>query len=496
MLLIFILSIRILIIRNNLFLILLGWDILGISSYILVIYYQNNSSAASGSITLLRNRLGDIFILLSIRILIYLSNWEFNINESFSLIILLILIVAACTKRAQFPFSAWLPIAISAPTPISALVHSSTLVTAGIFLIIRIIEFPHPFTIRILIIISSITTLYARISANWEQDFKKIIALSTLRQIAIIIFAISIFSILLAYFHLIIHAFFKSLIFICAGVIIHESRYQDIRKISLSSKFIPLISLTLGITRIALMGIPFISGYFSKDSIIEKIISSNKDCLFCLFIIISIGLTASYSFRIVKLSNNSTIKTKLDSLNHTNKYSNTSIFIIIPISIILGLILIWIINPYKNILLFPNIYKYLILITLIIGIIIGIILSFKRYKFKSIGESSISLWFIHFLSNSFIIILSPIINVFYKEDKNWQEEYGPKKSFSSVLFITYKIEINKSLYIITLVIILILPIIFIIYLLSLYLEHFTENKEDYSFLLWNNNVNFTILSLS
>lgn len=466
-LIIFILSISILILRNNLFLILLGWDILGISSYILVIYYQNNSSAASGSITLLRNRLGDIFILLSISILIYLSNWEFNINESFTFLIILILIIAACTKRAQFPFSAWLPIAISAPTPISALVHSSTLVTAGVFLIIRIIENPHLITINILIILSSLTALYARISANWEQDFKKIIALSTLRQIAIIIFAVSIFSVILAFFHLIIHAFFKSLIFICAGVIIHESNYQDIRKIRLIYKSFPLISSTLGISRIALIGIPFISGFFSKDSIIEKIISSKLGCISSLIIILSIGLTATYSFRIAKLSNNPIIKNKSDSFNHSNYYANISISLIIPLSIILGSLLSWIINPIKSIFLFPNFYKHLIIFTLLIGILIGYILSYKSRTFKYVGQPAISLWFIHFLSSSLIIILSPIINTFFWIDKNWQEEYGPKKSFFITLNSSSKLEIIKTLQLITILILLLTPIILIIYLLSL-----------------------------
>ncbi|RDU34613.1 NADH-quinone oxidoreductase subunit L, partial [Neobacillus piezotolerans] len=129
------------------------------------------------------------------------------------------------------------------------------------------------------------------------------IALSTLRQIAIIIFAISIISPLLAYFHIIIHAFFKSLIFICAGIIIHETSYQDIRIIRINRNSIPITTTIIGLTNAALIGLPFTSGFFSKDIIIEKIISSKIECILTLIIISSIGITASYSIRIINLSN-------------------------------------------------------------------------------------------------------------------------------------------------------------------------------------------------
>lgn len=439
--------------------ILLGWDILGISSYILVIFYQNHSSSRSGSITLLRNRIGDILILLSIRILISNSTWELNINNKFSLITILILTIARCTKRAQFPFSAWLPIAISAPTPISALVHSSTLVTAGVFLIIRISSNNHPTTLLILILISSITAIYARISANWEQDLKKIIALSTLRQIAIIIFAISISSIILAYFHIIIHAFFKSLIFICAGTIIHESSYQDIRIIRNNSN-IPSTLTSLRITNIALIGLPFTSGYFSKDIIIEKLISSKLECILTLLIISSVRITALYSLRIIYLSNKTLIKHKPNIQNHSNNFSNIPVIIIRPTAILIGIILLWIINPEQNIIL-PNSTKIKILLSLIIGIILGSLLSFKRITYKLIGQSSISLWFIHLISTKIILTLSPIINLYSLNDKNWQEYYNSQKSFLNIKIISSTPDKIKSILLTSLIILILTPLLLI-----------------------------------
>lgn len=458
LLLIFVISIIILILRNNIFLILLGWDILGITSYILVIFYQNHSSRSSGSITLLTNRIGDIIFLLSIRTLIYILNWEININEKFNFLILILILIARCTKRAQFPFSAWLPIAISAPTPISALVHSSTLVTAGIYLLIRITENIHPNSILFLIIISSSTAFYAGICANWEQDIKKIIALSTLSQIAIIIFSLSIKSIPLAFFHIIIHAFFKSLIFICAGIIIHESSYQDIRIINNSFYFNPSTNSVLGLSNIALIGFPFSSGFISKDIIIDKIISTKIEYLLTLVIILSIGITSTYSIRILFLTNKNFIKSKVDYINNTNKFCINSILIISPTTIILGTIIIWIINP-QQLIIIPLIIKTIIIIILIIGMTIGICLSFKNFSFIKIGLNCISLWFIHFISTKSTTCSSPIIKISLKNDRNWQEIYGPSILHFIIVKSSRLPELFKLTFIILLIIILILLII-------------------------------------
>nr|YP_010611000.1 NADH dehydrogenase subunit 5 [Lycosa grahami]WAQ70322.1 NADH dehydrogenase subunit 5 [Lycosa grahami] len=428
MLIMFVMSMIILIISNNMYLLLLGWDMLGMSSYILVIYYQNNSSSGSGSITLLSNRIGDIFILLSIGMMMFNSMWELNMNESFPLIIIIMLMMASCTKSAQFPFSAWLPMAMSAPTPISALVHSSTLVTAGIYLMIRIMSNPHPTTMYVIMIISSLTALYAGMSANWEQDLKKIIALSTLSQMAMMMFAISIMSIYLAYFHMIIHAFFKSLMFMCAGILIHESSYQDMRMMSMNNINLPMTSIILGLTNAALMGLPFTSGFFSKDMIIEKMISSKLECIMTLLMISSIGMTASYSIRMMFLSNKNLIKPKPDTNNHCSIYSNIPILLMSPMAIMMGSMLMWILNPEQT-LFFPNSYKNIILMTLTLGFLLGIMLSFKNKKYIFLGLYSIALWSIHFMSTKTMISLSPSMNLYNKNDKNWQEIYGPYKSY-------------------------------------------------------------------
>lgn len=454
LLLIFVLSIEILILRNNLFIILLGWDGLGLSSYILVIYYQNFSTAASGTITLLSNRIGDILILLSIRLIIISSNWRFNINIDYSILTLIFLTLASISKRAQFPFSAWLPIAIAAPTPISALVHSSTLVTAGVFLILRIFIPNHPTISIILLIISTSTAIYARISANWEKDLKKIIALSTLRQIAIIIFAISINSIILAFTHLIIHALFKSAIFLCAGIIIHESSYQDIRIIGLNYTIFPLTLSILGINRIALIGIPFISGFFSKDIILEKIISSNINLTLLVIITISVGITSIYSIRISLLSNKSIIKLNPLLHNHYSINSTLPIILLRLFGITSGSWLSWILSP-EQLYLTTNIYKIIILLRLLIGLILRILIKFKNKKYIKLGESSISLWFSHYISVIPNNYLSQIIKIYQNNDNSWKEIYGPQKSFTLIKY-NSKIATNFNISSIIIIIILLL----------------------------------------
>lgn len=463
LIIIFVLSIRVLILRNNIFLILLGWDGLGLSSYILVIYYQNYSTAASGTITLISNRIGDIFILLSIGLLLIIKTWNFNINENFSILTLLILIIAACSKRAQYPFRAWLPIAIAAPTPISALVHSSTLVTAGVFIIIRIINNIHPTRIILLILISTRTALYASISACWEQDLKKIIALSTLRQIAIIIFAISINSLNRTFSHLIIHALFKSLIFICAGIIIHESSYQDTRIIGIIISRIPLTSSIIGISAIALIGLPFTSGFFSKDIIIEIIIRSNLKCILTMLIIASIGMTIFYSIRIIILSNKILIKSKPFNENHFSNYYNITIIVIRLLTIISGPIIFWIINS-DQILFFPKYFKILILTTIVISFLTSISLSLNTKSFLNMGNKAISLWFNHTIFTHPTIISFPVIILFKKNDQTWQELYGPNKIYNNLIHLSNYIELYKySLIILLLIITLIITLINIIY---------------------------------
>lgn len=215
-----------------------------------------------------------------------------------------LIILAAITKRAQIPFSSWLPAAIAAPTPVSALVHSSTLVTAGVYLLIRFnILFVETWLGQFLLLISGLTIFIAGLGANFEFDLKKIIALSTLRQLGLIIRILSIGFPKLAFFHLLTHALFKALLFICAGAVIHNIKNsQDIRSIGGFRLQIPITSACLNVANLALCGIPFLAGFYSKDLILEIVSLSYINGFRFFLYFFSTGLTVCYSLRLVYYS--------------------------------------------------------------------------------------------------------------------------------------------------------------------------------------------------
>lgn len=389
----FVFSIILLIIRPNIIRILLGWDGLGLVSYCLVIYYQNVKSYNAGILTALSNRIGDVFILIVISWIINYGRWNYVfyinfINNDYSIILIGILIImASITKRAQIPFRSWLPAAIAAPTPVSALVHSSTLVTAGVYLLIRFnILLLDIFFLKILLLLSRLTILIAGISANYEFDLKKIIALSTLRQLGLIIRILRIGFPDLAFFHLLTHAIFKALLFICAGVVIHIiNDIQDIRFMGGIRFYLPLTSLCINISNIALCGIPFLSGFYSKDLILEIVRIRNFNFFIFFLYYISTGLTIFYSFRLIIYL----IIGDFNLLVIFNLYEEDyiifrGIFILLIMRILGGRILIWIIFSYPYIIYLPINIKLIVIYVIIIGLIIGYLI--RNINFYSINK--------------------------------------------------------------------------------------------------------------
>ena len=375
----FIISILLIIISPNIVRILLGWDGLGLISYCLVSYYQNYRRYNSGILTVLINRVGDVIIIMRISIIFMFGRWNFLNFNGIRFLILLLILLACITKRAQFPFSSWLPAAIAAPTPVSSLVHSSTLVTAGIYLLIRFhfIIYKNNLLLLLIIIVGLITIIIAGISANFEFDLKKIIAFSTLSQLGLIIIIYSIKNIILTFFHLIIHAIFKSIIFICSGIIIHIIiNYQDIRYIGNLIKFIPLTIIIFFISNLSLCGIPFFSGFYSKDQILEYIFIYKFSYLIYIYLIISTILTVIYSLRLTYYLINGNFNFLVNYKIIDLKLINFSIFILIFISLIYGNIINWFI--------FNNVeYIYLFFFEKIIILficLISVLVSFNLYN--------------------------------------------------------------------------------------------------------------------
>nr|YP_514768.1 NADH dehydrogenase subunit 5 [Watasenia scintillans]BAD52099.1 NADH dehydrogenase subunit 5 [Watasenia scintillans]BAE80016.1 NADH dehydrogenase subunit 5 [Watasenia scintillans] len=298
----FVLSMNFLIFIPNMISLLLGWDGLGLVSFCLVIYYQNSKSLAAGMLTVLMNRVGDCFILAAISMVIVMGHWNMLCMwECYGFAYVnLFMMIAGMTKSAQIPFSSWLPAAMAAPTPVSALVHSSTLVTAGVYLFIRFFSYLSEcyWFSSFMLYISIMTTIMSGVCALYEYDMKKIIALSTLSQLGVMMMSLSLGMPLLALFHLYTHAMFKALLFMCGGNIIHcYSGKQDMRQINNVCKLMPVTSVFLNVSNMALCGLPFLAGFYSKDLIIESLIMGNMNLFMLLFGLLGVCLTVLYSMR-------------------------------------------------------------------------------------------------------------------------------------------------------------------------------------------------------
>lgn len=208
------------------------------------------------------------------------------------------MVLAGLTKSAQVPFSAWLPAAIAAPTPVSALVHSSTLVTAGVYLIIRVSRVIY--ISELLIFLSLLTMILAGLGACFEKDMKRIIALSTLSQLGVIMFILSLGMSELSYFHLLTHALFKSLLFLCAGLYIHGGvDQQDTRGIGNQLFGLPVVGCYFLTANLSLAGFPFMSGFYSKDLIFEVFEIQGVGLFLYVIVCISMLRTVVYRVRLL-----------------------------------------------------------------------------------------------------------------------------------------------------------------------------------------------------
>lgn len=296
---IFLLSILCLILSERLFLLFIGWEGLGISSFLLIAFYKNNKSIQNSIITILRNRVGDFlfFLLLGETILLSLK-YSFLYKLRYKILFCLVLL--AITKRALFFFSSWLLLAMAAPTPISSLVHSRTLVTAGLYLLMKFAIYLNSFQIFVFLIIFSLTTVFYRgFLTLFEIDSKKIIALSTIGHIRLIFFSIVLFCEILRYFHMLTHAFFKRTLFTIMGSLIHRNySNQDYRTSSKNESYIVII---LQLILFSLLGVVFFSGWFSKDLLFEFLAGSNYSSLLMLLFFMRLFFRILYSIKLLFL---------------------------------------------------------------------------------------------------------------------------------------------------------------------------------------------------
>uniref|UniRef100_UPI00315DB864 NADH dehydrogenase subunit 5 n=1 Tax=Sancassania mycophaga TaxID=3127633 RepID=UPI00315DB864 len=422
LLFLFVVSMLFLVFSGSWVVVMLGWDGLGLVSFLLVIYYNNSSSLDSGLITVFTNRVGDCLFILSFMFMFY-SGWvslDFLTLESCMFFSFLIFI-GCVTKSAQLPFSSWLPAAMAAPTPVSSLVHSSTLVTAGVYLLIRF-NFLLDSIYFFLVPLSLFTMFLAGACAVYELDFKKVVAMSTLSQLGFMIFSISSGYWLLGFLHMTFHAFFKSSLFLSTGNLMHYLLGdQDSRNFgSLGSSFFS--KLLFSMSSLSLMGFPFSLGFYSKDTILGELLFSSFSFISFLFIM-GCCFTVAYSLRLVFMG-----FMNFPSFSNSLSFSEDKFFYL-PI-IFLYLTCVFFGNFFFFYFLPPVVFSFLDFFLGIFIIFFGFIVYLYSPNFYSLLSSMMSISFLSIVSSSVISNFTPYF--YFKGEYSWGEILGGKGSLVSM----------------------------------------------------------------
>jgi NADH-quinone oxidoreductase subunit L len=325
---------------DNLAQLFFGWEGVGLASYLLIGYWYDRESANRAAMkAFIVNRVGDVFFMLglaltfhvfgSIEFSMIFSTVEAHANDTFLGInaielIGVLLFLGACGKSAQLGLHTWLPDAMEGPTPVSALIHAATMVTAGVFLVCRmspVMEFA-PIALAIVTIVGASTAFFAATIGCVQNDIKRVIAYSTCSQLGYMFFAAGVGAYQVAMFHLFTHAFFKALLFLGAGSVIHAmSDEQDIRRMGGIWTKIPVTYAVMWIGNLALAGIPFFAGYYSKDAILEAAFASHSGVGFYAFVLglAAAFLTAFYSWRLLILTFHGAPRADRHTMEHVHE---------------------------------------------------------------------------------------------------------------------------------------------------------------------------------
>ncbi len=311
----FVFFMLLLVLGSNYVVMFIGWEGVGLCSYLLIgFWFKNKEFASAGKKAFIMNRIGDLSFLIAVFLIfntfgtleftgVFSQAAGMTMGDTTLLLVTLLLFVAATGKSAQLPLFTWLPDAMAGPTPVSALIHAATMVTAGIYMIARsnILFTLSPITLQVVAAIGICTALLAAASAITQNDIKKVLAYSTVSQLGYMFLGLGVGAFTGAFFHVITHAFFKALLFLGAGSVIHAmSDEQDMRNMGGLKKHLPVTYATMLVATIAIAGIPPLSGFFSKDEILAHAFADNK-LLWALGFIGAL-FTAFYMFRMLSLT--------------------------------------------------------------------------------------------------------------------------------------------------------------------------------------------------
>ena len=457
-------SMVLLVISNNLIQLFIGWEGVGLVSYLLIGFFYKKQSAIKANLkAFLINRIGDMFFILGIA-MVYAVFDSFDYRTIFASINItnvsaldsyfgldyidfacLFLFFGAMAKSAQIPLHVWLPDSMEGPTPISALIHAATMVTAGIFMVARLSPLYELalFTNDFILLIGASTALFIGVIAIFENDIKKVIAFSTISQLGYMVAALGINAYSTSFFHLYTHAFFKALLFLCAGSVIMSLHHnQDIRKMGGLKSKLPITYISFLIGTLCIIGFPFTSGFFSKDLILEVMLYENSIISFTAYIMLLLGalVTTIYSLRLLFLVfYNEYRGGEIKSVREQSKVITVPLVILSILSILSGyLIKIFVELPifmhqakavhYENIIAF---IKHGILSPASVTLILGFFIAKKLYKDN---------YKIKFLDKKFMINIISIIKSKYKFDEFFIVLSNSLKCLSS--FISKKLDLG------------------------------------------------------